>query len=94
VFLDAGHYEFSGLARTDAVERGTGGKSGALLRKSGERSIAGITIAAEWKRMAYEFTVRGIENVELVCEFRGRGSAYFDPESLQLNRKELLSEKP
>ena len=88
LFLDQGHYEFTGLARTEGLTAADAkGTNGVILRISGERSIKGIAITDEWKTLRYEFEVRGIEDVELVCEFRGaRGSGFFDAGSLRLLR--------
>lgn len=90
VFLDEGIYEFTGLARTEGLMAADAkGTNGVILRKSGERSTAGITVSDEWKPLSYEFEVSGIEDVELVCEFRGgRGSGFFDPASMRLTRKD------
>jgi spore coat protein H len=89
VLLGPGRYEFSGKARTEGITAGVPGTNGVILRVSGERSTRGITIADEWKPLSYEFTVNGIEDVELVCEFRGpQGSGFFDVSSLRLVRRE------
>jgi len=48
-----------------------------------------MTITDEWKRVGYHFTVHGIENVELICEFRGHGTGYFDAGSLRLTRQDM-----
>ncbi len=87
VFLDAGHYEFTGMARTEARSDAKG-TNGVMLRISGERATNGIAITREWRSLNYEFDVRGLEDVELVCEFRGsQGWGEFDARSLQLVRK-------
>ncbi len=47
--------------------------------------------------MTYEFDVRGVEDVELVCEFRGlaQTSGLFDPSSMRLIRKgPALNQRP
>ena len=57
------------------------------MRVSGERSVEGITVSDEWKTLRYEFEVQGVEDVELVCEFRGaQGMGWFDLNSLRLVR--------
>ena len=61
--------------------------NGVILCTSGERSLKAITISDEWKPLHYEFDVYGIEDVELVCLFRGRGAGLFDASSLRLTRK-------
>jgi hypothetical protein len=90
VFLDEGHYEFTGLARTEELTAADAtGTNGVLLRISGERSTQGIAITDEWNKLTYEFDVRGLEDVELICEFRAgrQGSGSFDAASLRLVRK-------
>lgn len=87
LFLDAGHYEFTGMARSQA-NADAKGTNGVMLRISGERSTNGIAIPKEWKTLNYEFDVRGLEDVELICEFRGaQGWGEFDARSLRLLRK-------
>ena len=59
-----------------------------ILKISGERATNGITITREWKTLNYEFDVRGLEDVELICELRGaQGRGEFDARSLRLVRK-------
>ena len=90
VLLDAGHYEFTGKARTkDMNSTDAKGTNGVILRVSGERSTKGITISDDWTKLSYEFDVHGIEDVELACEFRGGSGAcgYFDDTSHRLARK-------
>jgi hypothetical protein len=87
LFLDAGHYEFTGMARADGAANAKG-TNGVMLRISGERATNGIALPREWKTLNYEFDVRGLEDVELVCEFRGgQGWGEFDARSLKLVRK-------
>jgi hypothetical protein len=88
VLLEKGFYEFSGKARVQGFENTTGATNGVILRASGERSTSGISTSSEWATLTYPFEVRGIEDVELVCEFRGRqGSGQFDAGSMRLVRK-------
>ena len=98
VFLDQGHYEFSGRARTKGVNPPAAGSTrppGVMLRISGETSIEGLTVAKQWQTISYEFDVRGIEEVELVCEFRGpAGLGEFDLDSMRLTRKGAAEDKP
>jgi hypothetical protein len=87
LFLDAGHYVFTGLARSEGIAN-IDGTNGVMLRISGERATNGIAIPREWTTMSYEFDVRGMEDVELICELRGaQGWGEFDARSLQLDRK-------
>jgi hypothetical protein len=89
ILIGKGRYEFSGKARTEGITRDVTGTNGVILRISGDRSTEGITISDEWKTLSYEFDVQGVEDVELVCEFRGpKGSGFFDVSSLRLVRKE------
>jgi hypothetical protein len=88
VLLDAGRYEFTGLARTENLPANAPGTNGVLLRISGERSTEGIATPADWARLSYEFDVRGIMDVELACEFRGpEGTGMFDLDTIRLIRK-------
>jgi hypothetical protein len=59
-----------------------------MLRISGETRTEGMGTADDWKMFRYEFDVRGRENVELVCEFRGPpgGVGEFDAASMRLMR--------
>ncbi len=87
VLLGTGRYEFTGLARTESAVARAGETNGVILRMSGERSVEGITISQEWKALRYEFEVQGVEDVELICEFRGaQGMGSFDVNSLRLVR--------
>lgn len=88
LFLGEGHYEFTGRARTEGVAATPGTTNGVILRVSGERETTSIVITPEWKALTYAFDVRGLEDVELVCEFRGaQGRGEFDAQSLRLVRK-------
>jgi hypothetical protein len=45
-------------------------------------------VSEQWTTLSYEFDVHGIQDVELVCEFRGsQGKGMFNPESMRLTRK-------
>jgi spore coat protein H len=62
-------------------------KEGVILRMSGEKKPESST-SAEWTTVHYAFAVQGIEDVELVCEFRGaQGTGMFDPASMRLTRR-------
>jgi hypothetical protein len=88
VLLDKGTYEISGKARVQGFVNTADATNGVILRASGERSTSGISRSSEWTTLSYDFEVRGIEDVELVCEFRGRqGSGQFDARSMKLVRK-------
>lgn len=89
VILDEGHYEFTAEARTRGQVDENLAESGVLLRISGETRTNGIGLSDDWKTFKYEFDVRGMENVELVCEFRGPpgGVAEIDAASMRLTRK-------
>lgn len=87
LLLGAGRYEFTGLARTEGIMAQPGETNGVILRISGERSAEGITVTDEWKTLRYEFEVSGVEDVELICEFRGaQGMGWFDVSTLRLAR--------
>lgn len=88
VLLGAGHYEFTGTARTEELPITSPGTNGVMLRISGERSTHGISIAPDWTRLSYEFDVRGVADVELACEYRGpEGRGAFDLETIRLIRR-------
>ncbi len=91
VQLDAGHYQFTALARTRGDVDANRAASGVMLRVSGETATGGLALTDnEWKTISYSFDVRGKESVELVCEFRGPpgGVGEFDGTSLRLVKKE------
>jgi len=90
VLLDEGRYELTGLARTEGLSAASGqSTNGVILRISGERSAKGISSATALTRLSYEFDVRGIEDVDLICEFRGgeKSAGHFEANSLRLKRK-------
>jgi hypothetical protein len=89
VLLGPGQYRFEGRVKSkdlefkDGVQRG-----GVTLRVSGERQATMQPSVAQWRIIGYDFTVRGLEDVELVCELRASsGWAWFDAGSLRLLRK-------
>ena len=87
VLLGTGKYELTGLARTEGVVARAGETNGVHLRVSGERSVERLTVAEDWKPLRYEFEVSGVEDVELVCEFRGaQGAGWFDAGTIKLVR--------
>lgn len=91
VLLEPGHYEFTGKARTEGLTAsGPKTTNGVILCTSGERSLKSIAVSDDWIPLHYEFDVYGIEDVELVCLFRGRGTGFFDASSLRLTRKTAL----
>ena len=87
VLLQPGHYEFSGMGRALDTDR-SATNTGIILRISGERSLRGLTTNDNWTPLRYEFDVHGVENKELVCEFRGaQGGGVFDISTLKLARQ-------
>jgi hypothetical protein len=87
VLLEPGHYELSGMARVEGIDR-SATNAGVILRVSGERSIQGISKSESWTPLRYPFDVVGTESTELICEFRGaQGNGYFDASTLKLARK-------
>ena len=85
--MEDGRYAFTGRARTEGLDEadGTDG-DGVNLRMSGEK-FPQASVSSNWTTLRYEFDVGGIEDVELVCEFRGsQGSGFFDPTSMRLMR--------
>jgi spore coat protein H len=90
LFLDKGRYELTGLARAEGLTADDqASTNGVILRISGVRSTEGISTASKWTPLAYEFDVLGVEDVELICEFRGGDNAagFFDASSLRLTRR-------
>ena len=88
LLLEDGHYEFTGRARTEGLDAADAADTdGVILRISGEK-FPKSSVSPEWTALHYEFEVHGIEDVELVCEFRGaKGMGSFDPGSMRLVRK-------
>lgn len=88
LLLEDGRYEFTGRARTEGFDAANAAETdGVNLRISGEK-FPKASASAEWTILHYEFEVHGIEDVELVCEFRGVGGmGSFDPASMRLIRK-------
>jgi spore coat protein H len=94
LFLDEGHYEFTGRVRTEGLANAKGIR-GVMLRVSGETKTNGFTAPADWKTLTYAFDVRGLEQVEFVCEFRGpEGTCEIDASTLRLTRKGPASKAP
>ena len=86
VLLEAGHYEFSAMARATGLPADAT-NSGVILRVSGERDAAGLSNNEDWTRLSYEFDVSGLINAELICEFRGAaGLGMFDVSTIKLRR--------
>ncbi len=88
LLLEDGRYEFTGRARAEGIDAAEAtGTDGVILRISGEK-FPKSNASPEWTTLSYEFEVHGIEDVELVCEFRGsQGTGSFDPGSMRLIRK-------
>ena len=81
----------AGNARTEGLTpSGPKTTNGVILCTAGERSLKNIIISDDWKPLLYQFDVYGIEDVEFVCLFRGRGTGLFDASSLRLIRKSSL----
>jgi hypothetical protein len=87
--LEDGRYVLTVRARTENFDAASAtGTNGLILRKSGDKNSPG-TVSSKWTTLRYEFQVGGIEDVELICEFRGnQGSGLFDPASIRLTRLE------
>jgi hypothetical protein len=86
VLLERGRYELSGMARVIGLPQGST-NSGVMLRVSGERDSTGLVTNAGWTPLHYEFELAGMNNAELICEFRGpEGKGIFDASSLKLRR--------
>lgn len=86
LFLDGGHYEFSGVARVEGLPVGAT-NSGIVLRISGERDATNIVTATTWTPLSYVFESPGPAEIELVCEYRGAdGRGLFDTASLTLKK--------
>jgi len=88
--LESGRYTLTGKGYTEGLSaadlRST---NGIILRASGERSTKGLAISDSWRDLQYEFDVHGIEDVEIVCEFRGgHGAGHFDARSIRLRRSD------
>jgi len=89
VFLDAGDYQLAGRVKlTDPAYGQSVTNGGATVRISGERQAKMITVADDWTMIAYDFSIVGQADVELLCEFRAtQGRAVFDGSSLTLRRR-------
>ena len=62
---------------------------GAVFRISGARQYHMVQGGNDWTPGSYEFEVQEpIADVEVICEVRGAGSAWFDTGSLRLVRLE------
>jgi hypothetical protein len=84
--LEAGRYELSALACAVGVPAGAT-NSGVMLRVSGERDAAGLSLRPEWTPLTHEFEIPGLVNAEIVCEFRApAGVGMFDTATIQLRK--------
>jgi hypothetical protein len=93
VLLPRGRYRFEGALKTDGVERLKFGRNhGAVIKVSTVPSARPEPLLGSqpWKGLQVPFEVSERElEVELVCELRaGKGTAWFDKESLRLVRIE------
>jgi len=87
VRLGTGSYRLEGRLKLVTPEYGTvsTNKPGATIRVSGERSATMVTNAPDWKLLSYPFSVQGLTDLEVVCEFRAiRGEAVFDSRTLRV----------
>lgn len=88
VLLEPGTYQFTGRVWTDNLVTNNVSRGGVSLRISGEREPVMIGNSEGWATLSYDFEVKGLLDIELVCEFRAsQGSASFDVGSLKLIRK-------
>jgi hypothetical protein len=89
VLLEQGDYRLEGRVKTQDLEFGPGvTRGGVTLRVSGDRAAKMSTTLPKWTVLACDFSIRGLEDVELVCELRAsRGWAWFETGSLRLVRK-------
>ena len=93
VLLPRGRYRLEGALKTAGVERLKFGKNhGAVLKAPGASSARTEPLLGSqpWKTVHLPFEVtRREQEVELVCELRaGKGTAWFDRDSLRLVRVE------
>ncbi len=83
--LPKGNYRFQGRVHTKAAADGS--PAAAVLRISGVRQVRFVQSPSGWTQCSYDFAVQEpIADIELICEVRGAGSAWFDAGSLQLVR--------
>lgn len=87
--LGDGQYQLVGKVKLEGAEFAPAvTRPGATLRVSGERLSTMTTNATDWTTMTYDFSVSGVMDYEVVCEFRGsKGRAIFDTDSLRVLRK-------
>jgi spore coat protein H len=90
VLLDPGVYRFEGRIKTAGVSAYESSRGqGAGLRISGSRRPNRLTGDTDWKTVAYDFAIGGMQEVELVCELTAvRGEAWFDLASLKLIKRQ------
>ena len=92
ITLPPGRYRFSGLIRTEkAAPLPFGKQQGAALRINGQiADLPGLLGTTEWTLRQADFEVTAAsEKVELICELRAsRGEAWFDADSLRLERRD------
>lgn len=88
VLLEPGRYQLTGRVRTENLVTNNVSRGGVSIRISGEKEPAMTGDSPEWKTLSYDFEVKGLLDIELVCEFRAsQGTASFDAGSLKLIRK-------
>jgi hypothetical protein len=93
VLLEPGEYRFEGRVKTQDLEFGPQiTRGGVSLRVSGDRNPPTHATLPDWTTLSYDFTTRGLEDIELVCELRASsGWAWFDAKSLKLTKKKAAN---
>ena len=86
--LEPGTYRFEGKIRTKSVQPISGDSTaGADLRISGGTQPEALSGTADWRAFAYQFSVNGAGETELVCELRrSSGEVCFDRSALRVIR--------
>jgi spore coat protein CotH len=90
VLLEPGRYRFEGRARAAGVVPLADLKGGgAGIRVHGSKSPRenALSGSSDWTALEYDFEVKGVDDVELVCELRASaGEAQFEAGSLRLTK--------
>jgi hypothetical protein len=90
VVLGRGRYTFEAQVTVQGVQPGLGERAGgAILRISGADLRAGVSGAAPWRSVAFDFEVtETLRAVELVAELRAaKGSAFYQVDGFRLVRR-------
>ncbi len=88
--LESGKYRLEGRVKTQGVVPDPGDtRAGAGLRLSTRRLTQKILADTDWTNLAFDFEItEGMGNFEAMCELRaGKGTAWFDVDSIRLIRK-------